>query len=315
MNDETMTLREYLPFLALLLASVFVFSAMQSGEATDSKSAAGETAAANPAIAVEKTKPTHILPDPELNARAYLVKIAGEDDLLLSRRSWKPLPPASLTKLLITLVAYEELSPAETIKFSEEAKRVEEKTSDAEAGEVFSRNDIIRFALIESANDAALALAEAIGSKLGGTTFEDRIARAIRKINERAGELGMRSSNFLNPAGLDAENQYTTAEDLARLSEYIWNKRREIWENSRIISAEISSAEGAIHKVTNTNDLLKEFPAILGGKTGFTDEAKGTLVLLYPIRPNKVAIIVILGSDDRFGDGRKIIRWLEESFK
>lgn len=318
MDEESITFREYLPFLALLLASVFVFSAMRDGGASAGRAGSDPVMAGSdpaiPAMVEVRTEPLVAVPQPQINAHAYLVKIIGEDGALLSQRSWKPLPPASLTKILTALVAYEELPAAEKIRFSEDAKRVEEKTSSAKAGEIFARNDVIRLALIGSANDAALALAESVGAEMGGATFEDRVRLFVWKMNERARELGMLSSEFKNPAGLDEEGHLSTAEDVTRLAEYTWFRHKELWENSRIISAEILSESGNIHKVVTTNDLLKEFPAILGGKTGFTDEAKGTLIMLYPMRPDKVAVIVILGSDDRFGDGRKIIQWLEESF-
>lgn len=316
MNEEPISFKEYFPFLALLLASALVFSALRD-EGVSTGAAAGQNSAlggSDSVTAEVRTEPSRVIPQPQLSAQAYLVKIIGEEGALLSQRSWKPLPPASLTKILTALMAYEELPSAEKIKFSIEAKRVEEKTSSAKAGEIFARNDAIRFALVGSANDAALALAERVGEQMGGATFEDRVNLFVRKMNERAQALGLLNSEFKNPTGLDEEGHLSTAEDLARLAEYIWLRRRDLWENSRIISAEVLSEGGNIHQVMTTNDLLKEFPAILGGKTGFTDRAKGTLILLYPVRPDKVAVIVILGSADRFGDGRKIIQWLETSF-
>lgn len=321
MNDEPVSLKEYLPFLSLLMASIFVFSAMnEKGKAINPANLALNSSLENSflekpdQVAVVRTDLFQTASFPQLSSRSYIVRIIGEKKNLFSRLSWKPMPPASLTKILTALLAYEELSSGERIRFSEEARRVEGKVSSAKAGEIFARNDVIRMALVGSTNDAALVLAEAVGKKRGGVAFEDQIRLFVGRMNERARELGMKNSEFKNPTGLDEDGHLSTAEDLALLVEYMWLHYRSLWESSRLISVEVSSENGNIHKIVNTNELLKEFPAILGGKTGFTDEARGTLVLLYPIRSAKVAIIVILGSDDRFGDGRKIIRWLEENF-
>ena len=102
-----------------------------------------------------------------------------------------------------------------------------------------------------------------------------------------------------------------SAEDLAILAEYILKKHTKILEISRTVETVVYSDKLTEYRVANTNDLLREFPAILGGKTGFTDNAKGALLFLYPVRPGLTAIAVLLGSEDRFEDGRWIIQWLE----
>ena len=131
-------------------------------------------------------------------------------------------------------------------------------------------------------------------------------------MNKKAGEIGLRNSSFKNPTGLDEADHLSTAEDLALLSEYTWRNYPQLWTLTRSPQSTIFSSAGQTYQIANTNELLEEFPAILGGKTGFTDNAKGNLILLYPIKKSgDVAIIVILRSEDRFGDGRKIIQWLE----
>lgn len=248
-----------------------------------------------------ETELAAILPrEPVLDAHAYLIKIMGEEKPLAKRREWKKLPPASLTKLLTAVVAIELIPAANSIYFSEEAKKAEPKSSTASVGENFFRDDLIHFALIESANDAALALAE--------TTGRDSFVAAL---NKEAKAIGLLDSSFQNPTGLDQENHLSTAEDLSRLAEYIADNYPELWEVTRTAEKTIFSLNGKGHEIINTNELLKEFPAIIGGKTGFTDNAKGALLFLYPVRPDKTAVVVLLGSDDRFRDGRKIIKWLE----
>lgn len=248
---------------------------------------------------------------PEISAHAYIVKIIGVEKPLLAQRSWKKLPPASLSKLLTAVLALEELAPDSWIKISKDAKTVEERKSSAPAGEEFLRDDLIALALLPSANDAALALAEAIGEARGGKTFKEKQEIFIALTNEKLKTVTGEETKFANPTGLDDLQHRASAEDFAKIGEYIWRNHLQLLEISRMIEKTVVSHSGREYHITNTNELLKEFPAIRGGKTGFTDEAKGTLILFYPVRGNATAIIVILGSPDRFGDGRKIIQWLE----
>ncbi|QQG45300.1 MAG: D-alanyl-D-alanine carboxypeptidase [Candidatus Sungiibacteriota bacterium] len=251
------------------------------------------------------------IPEPEIRAHSYLVKFIGEDKILIRRREWKKLAPASLTKLLTALVARQNLLPADWIIFSEKAKTVEEKISTVGVGESLLRDDAIRFALMGSANDAAEAMAEKLGE------------RFLELINTEARRIGMSDSSFRNATGLDTEEHYSTALDLAKLAEYIWQNQPALWEMTRNTEAEVYSDTFNKYEIKTTNELLEEFPEILGGKTGFTDKARGTLILLYPVYPalmdkggvkDKVAVIVILGSTDRFSDGRAIINWLRDNF-
>ena len=262
-----------------------------------------------------KPKPTFSFPpEPDILAHSYMVQLIGDDLPLLQRRSMKQMRPASLTKVLTSTIALEELDAKSPVVFSSFAKATGEKESSVPKGESFVRNDVIRFAMIESANDAAVALAEAVGRKRGAFSFDDAISLFVQAANQKAKSLGMMDSHFENPTGLDNDDHYTTAQDLFRLVSYAWDKHLEVWEFSRAVDADIASMTDKAYHIEATNELLKEFPALLGGKTGLTDLAKGALILLYPVHPDRTAVIVILGSDDRFGDGRKLIHWLEQAF-
>jgi len=287
-----------------------------------------------------------------LRAEAYLVRLSGDPAPLAAQRSWKRMAPASLTKIMTVLVARERLAPDEQVIFSPEAKAVEDRRSDAAAGEMFLRDDAVRLALMESANDAALALAEAVGAQSEKIGFAERIAFFVRLMNERAAAIGMPDTYFENPTGLDALVHAMSAEDIARLVDYALIRDPGLFALTREREAAVFSSGKKKHTIISTNELLREFPAIAGGKTGFTDNAKGALLLLYPVRvkdrppastavaqrisygaylarsgaagaaarektapPRKnIAIIVILKSENRFDDGRKIIRFLEENF-
>lgn len=304
--DNQSSPRTLVPYFAALLLSVLVWISVVWG----TSSSAGREAAG----VVVPVSGTVILPaEPELSAHAYLVRVMGSDEVLLKRREWKVLPSASITKLLTAFVSRTILGAGDQVLISEEAKKVGEKSSDAPVGELFSRDAALTLLLTESANDVAAALAEATGAKLGKSEFSERIQIFVDLMNSAAQKIGMEHSLFKNPTGLDGEGHATTAQDLSYLAEYLWYNDRTTWEFTKEYDREVSSSGGRRYRARSTNELLGEFPALLGGKTGFTDNAKGTLLFLYPIaeKPRAIAIIVVLGSEDRFGDGRKIIEWIE----
>ena len=314
---DTSRFKRFLPLLALLLLSVLLlFSTLggnRIGNGThdiEKRSANLLNATMSPAVAADRELPA----EPEIFSQSYLVEIIGDQAPLLARRESKQMRPASLTKILTSLIAIEELDPNAPVVFSLFAKAAGEKESPVPAGEAFIRNDAIRFAVVQSANDAAVALAEAVGRKRGAFSFDDAISLFVQAANQKAKQLGMADSQFQNPTGLDNDDHYTTAEDLFRLVSSVWENHPEIWEFSRANEADIRSVGGTSYHIAATNELLDEFPALRGGKTGLTDLAKGALILLYPVKPDRMAVIIILGSDNRFEDGRKLIHWLDSAF-
>ena len=303
--------------LAMLgLSMLLLFSTLDRSE----RHVAAVLPRIQPAIALrlipspEIPSPHPLPPGPSVLAESYLVQMIGDIAPLLEHEGSRRMRPASLTKVLTSLIAMEELAPDAPVVFSSFAKAVGEKESFVPAGEAFIRNDAIRFAIVESANDAAVAIAEAIGKKRGAVSFDDALLFFKQAANQKAKKLGMRDSQFENPTGLDDASHYTTAKNLFRLVSYVWENYREIWDFSRANEADIPSLRQKSYHIAATNQLLVEFPALLGGKTGLTDAAKGALILLYPTKFNRTAVIIILGSDDRFEDGRKLIHWLEEAF-
>ncbi len=316
--------RQLLPLFAIFGLSILILFSVLGGLQSKNNSSVLQKQTAiilQPSPLQEHTRvkklssSTHSLPlPPEIFAHSFLVQLIGDHVPLLDQGASVEMHPASLTKILTSLIAIEELDQHAPVVFSSFAKAAGEKESLVPVGEAFMRNDAVRFAVVESANDAAVALAEAVGRKRGAFSFDDAMALFKQAANQKAKELGMLNSQFENPTGLDDNNHYTTAEDLFQLVSYVWNSHPEIWESSRASDADIRSLRGTIYHISATNQLLAEFPALLGGKTGLTDQAKGTLILLYPVKPDRIAVIIILGSDHRFEDGRKLIRWLEDAF-
>lgn len=304
---------------ALTVAALMLFSAIGEGR--------GGTTPAKATVAAA-------LMPPDVSAEAYIVRFVGDERPVLERRADKPLAPASLTKIMTAVAAAEKLAPGDTGVMTAFAKAVEERKSPAREGEEFSRDDLLRAALVMSANDAALTLAERVGEQYGGiaeecgdivprvpciqqratSAAERHVAAFVRLMNAKSRILGMDATHFENPTGLDMPGHVSTARDLARMAEYVFGRYPALWEMTRRQEVEIAAIGGGAYTLANSNPLLAEFPGLAGGKTGLTDRAKEALMLLYPAGENRIAVIVILRSDDRFGDGRKIIRWLEENF-
>ena len=201
------------------------------------------------------------------------------------------------------------------ISISENAKKAEEKISKVLVGEKLFGKDLLTLLLLESANDAALAIAEFTGKNSGAIDFNQSLEFFVALMNKKTEEIGIASTtHFANPSGLDEENNFSTAHDISLIVEYLNKNYASLWDITRIYETSIFSESGRKYELTNTNILLKEFPDILSGKTGFTDEAGGALLVLYALKPDELVSVVILGSVDRFGDARKIINWLENKY-
>lgn len=259
--------------------------------------------------------------EPAISAEAVMVKRLKNGAVLFEQRANDTLPIASLTKLMTALLLAEASSPLTEVVFSAEAKHTgeqDEKRSAVPAGERLKAEDVIKMLLISSDSDAAYAAGEAVATKREPTRralpFAERMSFFVALMNERARTLGLASTHFANPTGSDHPDNSSTAHDVTELAEFITRDQPELWTVSRTQETFIFGTGGARYGLVNTNPLLKEYPAIYGSKTGFTDAAGGTLLLLYQIAPADFLSIVLLRSEDRFGDSRALIRWIESSF-
>lgn len=258
---------------------------------------------------------------PVLSATAVFVKRLATGEVLLDRESRLELPIASLTKLMTALLLVELSPPGGAIAFSAQAKAAgepDDKRSSIAAGERVGVDGMIQLLLIASANDAAYAAAEHLGVRSdggGAGSFAERINTFVERMNERARILGLSRTHFANPAGNDDPGNYSTARDIASLAEFIARHRPELWAASRLPEAALMTQDGHSYSIANTNPLLGEYPALAGSKTGFEDQARGTLVFLYSLAPEDSLVAVFLKSEDRFGDERKLIEWIESNFE
>jgi serine-type D-Ala-D-Ala carboxypeptidase (penicillin-binding protein 5/6) len=222
---------------------------------------------------------------PEVDARAYLVQNAQTGEVLLARRAKDRLPVASITKLMTVLVALDRTSPAEIVSVDPDAAGVTGSTIRLRAGEQIAVRDLLAAALIQSANDSAVALAEHVG---GGDS-----APFVALMNRRAQALGLRDTQFARPDGLDTPGQYSSAWDVTRLG--VEAMRKPVIR--RLVRQESATIAGG-RSLHTWNDLLGEFPGVLGVKTGHTSSAGWSQVAAA--RGNGVTIYAtILGSPSR----------------
>ena len=233
---------------------------------------------------------------PPVQAEAYVVENGATGEVLATLDEREHLPIASITKLMTALVALERVGLDEIVTVTGRAAAVGESTINLELGERIAVRDLIQAALIQSANDAANALAVHVG----GT-----VPRFVELMNERAADLGLTDTQFVNPDGLDAPGHVSSARDVTKLARVAMRKPF-IRDTVRLV--DVTVAGRSLH---NWNDLLSTFPKLLGVKTGHTDGAGWSQVAAA--RDGGVTIYAtLLGGETREGrneDLASLLRW------
>jgi serine-type D-Ala-D-Ala carboxypeptidase (penicillin-binding protein 5/6) len=234
---------------------------------------------------------------PEVSARAYLVENGVTGEVLAQHQDRERLPMASITKLMTVLVALQHASLDDVVTVSRQAAAVGESSIYLRKGEQLTVRELVEAALIQSANDAAVALAEYVGGSQQAF---------VAMMNAEAQRLGLHDTHFANPDGLDAPGHYSSAHDLTRLAR-IAMKNRVIREVVDEETAEISGGR----TLSTWNDLLGSYPGLFGVKTGHTSAAGWSEVAAA--RSHGVTVYAtILGSparDTRNADLAALLTW------
>lgn len=232
-----------------------------------------------------------------LSARSAIVTDKDANLIIYQKNINEKVPMASLTKLMTAIVASDNLDPKTRIKITKTAVGEEGVAGNLKPGEEFALSDLMKIMLIASSNDAAFAIKE---------YFADFNIDLIALMNQKAENLGMTDTRFANATGLDQENHFSTAYDLAKLASYVFNKKNDILDIIERKQAVVQSLnQKTEHLLLTTNQLLRDNdPEMLGGKTGYTKNASGCM--LSVLKDGRM--IVVLGSEDRFGDTKELIR-------
>jgi D-alanyl-D-alanine carboxypeptidase (penicillin-binding protein 5/6) len=233
---------------------------------------------------------------PPLQARAFLLLEARTGQVLAEHQGQLAWPPASTTKILTALLVAESLDPEAVVTVSPRAAAQREGAAvGLRAGERRPVRDLFYAMLLASANDAAVALAEASAGS---------VEAFVQRMNRRARELGAHHSHFVNPHGLYHPQHRSTAYDLAVLA-------RAALRNPTVAEA-VSTWEyeypgdGGVRRITNRNRLLRSYPGANGVKTGWIAQS-GPCLVASARRGDRTLIAVVLDSARVFEDAAALL--------
>lgn len=237
--------------------------------------------------------------NPNISAQGAYVIDAYSATPVFEKNKDQHFLPASTAKVITALVALDVYKPTDVLT----VKRVitEGQIVGLVQGEQLRVQELLYGLLVHSGNDVAYVLADNYSA--GHDAF-------VERMNEKAAQLHMNNSNFMNPAGLDDPRQYSSPFDLSLAG-------RKLLQNE-LLSTIVSTPSITIsdvnfehfHVLSNVNKLLGKIPGIGGLKTGYTDQAGENLISFYK-RNGHEFLIVIMKSQDRFYDTEAIVHWID----
>ena len=239
---------------------------------------------------------------PAINAAAYLVVEATSGQVLAESNTKLRRDPASLTKLMTAYLVFDalhqkQLSLGQRLPVPERAWKAEGSRMFIEPGVPITTEDLLRGLIIQSGNDAAIALAIAVASNE---------SEFVARMNREAKRLGMADTQFLNPTGLTQQGHYSTAHDLAILALALM---RNFPQYTKFYAEKSYTYNRIVQE--NRNRLLFSDPTVDGLKTGHT-EAAGWCLIATVNRPPRKLLTVVLGAPSealRIAESRKLIEW------
>lgn len=231
------------------------------------------------------------------SAKAYILMEASTGAVLAQRNPDARLPMASTTKIMTALVVAEALPLSEQVVIPPEAVGIEGSSVYLIAGEILTVEELLFALLLESANDAAVALACAVSGS--PEEFAERM-------NRRAADMGLSDTHFRNPHGLDADDHYTTARELALISRAaLENKTIRTIVSTQKKTIRLHGDEG-VRLLVNHNRLLRAYDGCIGLKTGYTKKT-GRCLVSAAERDGVRLIAVTLGAPDDWQDHENLL--------
>jgi serine-type D-Ala-D-Ala carboxypeptidase (penicillin-binding protein 5/6) len=256
-----------------------------------------------PAPAQYPVNVTGAYPGSDVTATGVVVLDIDSDVYLYKRNAEELLSPASTTKILTALVSLDSYNLDDVVTVSTVAN--DGQVIGLVPGERITVENLLFGALIHSGNDAAYALAD---------HYPGGVEKFVVAMNKKAKEIHLDHSNFTNPVGYDDPNHKMTPIDLARLGEVALDNKI-IAKMVAIPQITISDVTHTyFHALKNVNELLGKIPGVGGIKTGWTEEAGENLMTLIDRGGHRI-IIVVLRSQDRFGDTEKLINWVYGNYQ
>lgn len=232
-----------------------------------------------------------------ISAKSAIVICMDTGEILYEESATQKLPMASTTKIMTALILAEQPDLAKTIKVTRQMVTVEGSSMGLMPDDTVSYRDLLYGMLLASGNDAANTTAYALGGSIKGFA---------QMMNKKAKELGLKNTSFVTPSGLDDENHYTTAYDLALLAS--------VALKNTAFRAACSSKQAVLYygnppyrrSLTNHNKLLGNYEGLIGVKTGFTKKS-GRCLVTAAERDGKRVIAVTLNAPDDWNDHRALL--------
>lgn len=237
------------------------------------------------------------------SARSAVLYLPECNIFVYSKNADTPMPMASTTKIMTALVAIESCDLSEIVEVDDSAIGVEGSSAYLKQGDILTMEELLYALLLQSANDAAVAIACHIGGDAEGFSV---------LMNERAQSLGLTQTHFTNPHGLDNEEHYTTARELAIIA----SKALENPSFKKIVSTykRTFSTEERVRTYVNHNKLLKLYDGCIGVKTGFTKRS-GRCLVGAAEKDGLCFVTVTLDAPNDWSDHKKMLDLGFESYE
>ncbi len=241
-----------------------------------------------------------------LNAHSCVVLDRTSKKILFGKNEYNKVKMASTTKIMTATIILENCDLNQTVTISKKAAGTGGSRLGLKTGDKITIRDLLYGLLLVSGNDAAVALAESCSGS---------VPDFANLMNNKAKELGLNNTHFETPHGLDSDNHYTTAYELALLADYALNNST--FKNIVGTKSYTITINGYPKNLTNTNELLGNLSGVYGIKTGFTNGANRCLVTACK-RGDMDIICVVLGCDTknfRSSDSTKLINYAFDNFQ
>jgi len=243
---------------------------------------------------------------------SMFVDANGTEHILLEKNKERRLPIASLTKLMVALVASDMPRFDDIVVISQSSLNNKGASGKYVAGESFLLKDALYALLIGSHNEISISMAEQVG-----------VDKFVQRMNEKARALGLVDTHYVNVTGLDPEvgseeMNYSTALDVAKLLKYIFENRADLFLILEKKEYRFTDTQG-VREVTlqTTNELVANQNStlrVLGGKTGETPRAKTNLAIVSDSPTRGRVVSVVIGSENSFQDMRQLLNYISNSF-
>lgn len=242
----------------------------------------------------------------QLNSKIALIYDRASGRIVFEKNGNKQTPMASTTKIMTAIIVLENTNLKDVVTVDAKSSTIGGSRLGLKKDDKITVNDLLYGLMLRSGNDAASALAIYVGGS---------IQNFAEMMNNKAKELGLVNTHFVVPHGLDNEGHYTTAYELAKITDYALEND----SFKKIVSTSSTSINinGIPKTITNTNKLLNSVSGVYGVKTGFTNGAGRCLVTACE-KNNMDFITVIIGADTstiRTADTKKLIKYVEKKFE